>query len=170
MGMGIGKAGRRSLAALIIGLGVGASLIPLGANAGTLAVSLNAPVLATISVTAGTVSCEAGHLPCIGSTSVTGVIRSSRNQISRIVVSGVSEPTPAAAFAMTCADHSISSLHGALTLADVAPVIPGSDVTCATWAANPMGNVIAVDDTITFTNASPSPGAALNFTVSLVVS
>jgi hypothetical protein len=168
MGMGIGKAGCRSLAA-VIALGVGASFVPLAANAGTLAVSLNAPVLATISVTTGTVSCAAGHLPCIGSTSVTGLIRSSRNQVSRIVVSGTSESAPAA-FAMSCADHSISTLHGALTLADVALVTPGSDVTCAAWAANPTGNVIAVDDTITFTNTSSSPDAALNFTVSLVVS
>jgi hypothetical protein len=170
MGVRLGKAVRRSLAAVIVGVGVGASFMPLAASAGTLAVSLNAPVLATISVTTGTVSCAAGHLPCIGSTSVTGLIRSSRNQMSRIVVSGTSESAPAAAFAMTCADHSISTLHGALTLADVALITPGSDVTCAAWAPNPTGNVIAVDDTITFTNANASLGAALNFTVSLVVS
>lgn len=168
MGMESAKAVGRSLAAIVVGLGVGAFFTP-SANAGTLAVSLDAPVLATISVTTGTVSCAAGHLPCIGSTSVTGLIRSSRNQVSRIVVSTTPSAQPAS-FAMTCADHSTSSLHGALTVADVAILTPGSEVTCAAWAANPAGNVIAVNDTIIFTNAGSSLDAALNFTVSLVVS
>jgi len=140
------------------------------ANAATIAVSLNAPVLATISVTTGTVSCAAGHLPCIGSTSVTGLIRSSRNQMSRIVVSAAPAATQTSSFAMTCADHSTSVLHGALTLADAAIVTTGSDTTCATWAPNPAGNVIALDNVITFTNAGVAAPASLDFTVSLVVS
>jgi len=122
-------------------------------------------VLATISVTTGTATCSADRLPCTSSTSVTGLIRSSRNQMSRIVVSDANAGS--APFAITCSDRSIGTLHGALTLATDAILAPGSDVNCASWAANPAGNVIAVDNLITFTSAESS---LLNFTVSLVVS
>ena len=67
MGVKSARTCRRSLAAIILGLGVGTMCQPTAASAATLAVSLNAPTLATISVTTGG-----------GITSVTGLIRSSR--------------------------------------------------------------------------------------------
>jgi hypothetical protein len=154
---------KRSLAAVCLGIGLVVSGHGVALAASAIHVSLNAPVLATISVTTGTVTCAAGNLPCTSSTSVTGLIRSSRNQVSSIVVSDAA----LSPLQMTCADHSTGTMHGALTLAIDAILEPGADVKCASWGANPMGNVIAVDNTITFTSAAAS---ALNFTVSLVVS
>jgi len=162
-----GKVYKRPLAAVCLGVGLYLSGHGVALATSAIHVSLNAPVLATISVTTGTVTCEAGHLPCTSSTSVTGLIRSSRNQASSIVVSNAIAADGPALFAMSCTDRSTGTLHGALTLASDAVLAPGTEVKCASWAANPAGNVIAVDNTITFTGAE---SALPNFTVSLVVS
>jgi hypothetical protein len=169
MGVLKNRAGKRCLAGVAVGVGLVFASASSAPAASTISVSLNAPVLATISVSTGSVSCPSTQSSCPGAT-ITGLIRSSRNQMSRIVVSATSDSPVLSPFTMTCADHSTGTLHGVLTLAAAAPIAAGADVSCASWAANAAGNVIAIDDTMTFTNTGAPLDTTLNYTVSLVVS
>jgi hypothetical protein len=172
-----------------VGAIVAAVLVaPLAAQAattGTIAANITAPVLATITVTSGTVTCNVTSTlstaaPCTSSAAVTGSVRSSRNTVTSLTVTGAainnSTSTNAiapSAFAMTCVDASTGTLHGALSVAS-ASALSTSAVSCASWAANAQGNVLSLNDTLAFTlNSFLVPAdtyTAANWTVTLTAS
>ena len=155
------------------------------ATTGTLSASVVAPVLSTIAVTNGTVTCSVATIvslaaPCTTGTAVSGSVRSSRNTVTSLTVtgaainnSGATNNVPASAFAMTCTDSSTGTQHGALTVANAAP-LSTSAVSCANWAANPTGNILSLSDALAFTvNAFLVPAdtyTATNWTVTLSAS
>jgi hypothetical protein len=163
-------------------------LVPATAQAattGTVSANITAPVLATITVSSGTVTCNVTSTlsttaPCTSSAAISGNVRSSRNTVTSLSVTGaaISNSTATfsvapAAFAMTCADASTGTQHGALTLAS-ATALSTSAVNCASWAANGQGNVLSLSDTLSFTlNSFLVPAdtyTPANWTVTLTAS
>jgi hypothetical protein len=174
----------------VIGLAVafGAFAIPRPAFAASTAVvslTITAPVLATISVSSGTVSCNVSTVvsltaPCTTSAAITGTVRSTANTITKLTITGAAVNNSTATnsiapstFAMTCTDLSTGSVHGTLTLANATPLAT-SAVSCASWASNGAGNILNIDDTLGFTiNSFLVPAdtyTAANWTVTLTAS
>ncbi len=155
------------------------------ATTGTITVSLTAPVLATITVSSGTVTCDvtsalSAAAPCSSAASISGGVRSSRNTITSITVTGAAISNASStntiapsAFAMTCSDASVGPQHGALTVASASALSSGA-VPCASWAANAQGNILTLNDTLAFTiNSFLVPAdtyTAANWTVTLTAS
>jgi len=155
------------------------------ATTGTISANITAPVLATITVSSGTVTCDVTSTlslvaPCTSSAAITGNVRSSRNTVTSLTVTGapVNNATSTnsiapSAFAMTCTNTSTGTQHGALTLASASP-LSTSAVACASWAANAQGNILALDDTLAFTLDSflvpADTYTAANWTVTLTAS
>lgn len=167
---------------------IAAAIIPATAQAattGTITANITAPVLATITVSSGTVTCDvSGSLsltsPCTSSAAISGSVRSSRNTVTALTVTGAAinnagatNSVPASAFAMSCTDASTGTQHGALTLASAA-ALSTSAVNCASWAANAGGNILSLSDTLAFTiNSFLVPAdtyTASNWTVTLTAS
>jgi hypothetical protein len=155
------------------------------ATTGTLTANITAPVLATITVSSGTVTCDVTSTisttaPCTSSAAIAGSVRSSRNTITSLTVTGAvinnassTNTIAPSAFAMTCTDSSVGTQHGALTTAS-ASALSTSAVPCASWAANTQGNILTLSDTLAFTiNSFLVPAdtyTAANWTVTLTAS
>jgi hypothetical protein len=167
---------------------IAAIVIPNAAQAattGTITANITAPVLATITVSSGSVTCDVSATlslvsPCTSSAAITGSVRSSRNTVTSLTVTGVAISNASStnsiapsAFAMSCADASTGTQHGALTVAS-ASALSTSAVNCASWAANAGGNVLSLSDTLSFTlNSFLVPAdtyTASNWTVTLTAS
>ncbi|MGB8266228.1 MAG: hypothetical protein WCE44_07915 [Candidatus Velthaea sp.] len=161
---------------------------PIGAQAastGTVTVNITAPVLATITVSNGTISCDTTSVisllaPCTSSATISGSVRSSRNTATSLTITGVAisnssstNSVSPSAFAMTCVDSSTGAQHGALTVAS-ATALSTSTVPCASWAANAQGNILSISETLSFTvNSYLVPAdtyTASNWTVTLSAS
>src|SRR5476651_923032 len=142
-----------------------ALIIPATAQAattGTITANITAPVLATITVSSGTVTCDVTSTisttsPCTSSAAISGSVRSSRNTVTSLTVtgaaisnSGATNTIAPSAFAMTCLDASTGTQHGALTVAS-ASALSLSAVPCASWAANAQGNILSLNDSLAFT-------------------
>jgi hypothetical protein len=167
---------------------IAALIIPNAASAattGTITANITAPVLATITVSSGTVTCDvtsslSATSPCTSSAAISGSVRSSRNTVTSLTVtgaainnSGATASIAPSAFAMTCVDASTGTQHGALTVAN-ASALSTSAVPCASWAANAGGNILSLSDTLAFTlNSFLVPAdtyTAANWTVTLTAS
>jgi hypothetical protein len=174
----------------LIGLAVVfvAAAIPssaLAASTAVISLTIAAPVLATITVTSGTVTCNISTVvslvaPCTTSASITGDVRSTANTITNLTITGAAVNNSAATnsiaastFKMTCTDASTGTVHGTLTAANATP-LSTSAVSCASWASNASGNVLNIDDTLGFTiNSFLVPAdtyTAANWTVTLSAS
>jgi hypothetical protein len=161
------------------------SSIAQAATTGTITANITAPVLATITVTSGTIACDVTSAlslvaPCTSSAAISGSVRSSRNTVTSLTVTGapVNNATSTnsiapSAFAMTCTNASTGTQHGAVTLASASP-LSTSAVACASWAANAQGNILSLSDTLAFTlNSFLVPAdtyTAANWTVTLTAS
>jgi len=167
---------------------IAALIIPNAAAAattGTITANITAPVLATITVSSGTVTCDvtsslSATSPCTSSAAISGSVRSSRNTITSLTVtgaaisnSGATNSVAPSAFAMSCLDASTGTQHGALTVAS-ASALSTSAVACASWAGNAGGNILSLSDTLAFTlNSYLVPAdtyTAANWTVTLTAS
>src|SRR5471030_303084 len=179
---------KRFITATITTAIIAAVIIPATAQAattGTITANITAPVLATITVSSGTVTCDVSSTlslvaPCTSSAAITGSVRSSRNTVTSLTVtgaaisnSGATNSIAPSAFAMSCVDSSTGTQHGALTVAS-ASALSLSAVPCASWAANAQGNILSLNDSLAFTlNSFLVPAdtyTPANWTVTLTAS